>query len=69
MAEGRSPYEISKFLQPLAEGKDDKYTNAFGQTMTKQEFNAMRIARTETAHIQIKSACDKYKEMGFTTGT
>jgi len=34
-----------------------------------QEYCSYRIARTETAHVQVMSQVDKYKTMGFTTGT
>ena len=53
MIQGRSPWYIAENIV-----KD----------LQTSEYNAYRIARTETAHLQNKAATDKYREMGFTHG-
>jgi hypothetical protein len=53
----------------LARG-ENPYTMASGiaKRLDVDLFCAYRIARTETAHAQVKGQTDKYKEMGFTQG-
>ncbi len=53
-ARGETPYKISRKLF---------------ERMGVQEYCSYRIARTETAHVQVMSQVDKYKTMGFATGT
>lgn len=57
LALGKSPYEISQGLEPLVDAR-----------IQDKEYCAFRLARTETAHLQIKAQTDKYREMGYTHG-
>ena len=52
-AKGESPYKLSQKIV---------------ENLGADEYCAYRIARTETAHAQIKAQVDKYKEYGFTHG-
>ena len=52
-AKGESPYKLSQEIV---------------KNLGADEYCAYRIARTETAHAQIKAQVDKYKEYGFTHG-
>lgn len=52
-AKGESPYKLSQKIV---------------ENLGADEYCAYRIARTETAHAQIKGQVDKYKEYGFTHG-
>lgn len=51
VVQGKSPWEIAKHIRDIT-GKSNS--------------DCYRIARTETAHLQIKSQVEKYKEYGFT---
>lgn len=53
VARGDSPYKI-------AQGITDR--------LKVDEYCAYRLARTETAHAQVKGQIDKYREYGFTHG-
>ena len=50
-AKGESPYKLSQEIV---------------KNLGADEYCAYRIARTETAHAQVKGQVDKYKSMGFT---
>ena len=52
-AKGESPYKLSQEIV---------------RNLAADEYCAYRIARTETAHAQVKGQVDKYKSMGFTHG-
>ena len=53
----------------LVQGKSNFYiAEEIQKEMETSQYNAYRIARTETAHLQIKAKTDKYQEMGFTKG-
>ena len=53
----------------LVQGKSNFYiAEQIQKEMATSQYNAYRIARTETAHLQIKAKTDKYQEMGFTKG-
>jgi SPP1 gp7 family putative phage head morphogenesis protein len=53
VARGLSPWAIAQEIE---------------KNMETSAYNAYRIARTETCHIQIYAQTQKYKEMGFTHG-
>lgn len=53
IARGESPYSIAQGIV---------------KRLAVDEYCAFRIARTETAHAQVKGMTDKYREMGFTHG-
>ena len=62
--------DLNKTLADFASRGETPYNMAQGivQRLEVDEYCAYRIARTETAHFQIKGQTDKYKEMGFTHG-
>lgn len=53
MVQGVSPWTIAEKLS---------------EALQKSEYEAYRLVRTETAHLQIKAKTEKYKAMGYTKG-
>ena len=53
----------------LVQGKSPWYiAERLAKDMETSEYNAYRIVRTESAHLQIKGKTDRYQELGFTHG-
>ena len=62
--------DLTKTLSDYAARGETPYNMAQGivKRLEVDEYAAYRIARTETAHFQVKGQIDKYKELGFTHG-